>query len=120
MITCTCGGKMWRHGRSMIKFSGEEKTRFRCSECRKLESYYRNQGGNWRLENRATGHPRADSEFVRGGEMKLKINNRWVVLVHVVDKDMNEMDEWAIPGGGVATTEQVVEWAKENGVALST
>ena len=51
--------------------------------------------------------------------MKLRINGRWVVLVHVIE-DEKERDEWAIPGGGVATTEQVVEWAKENGVAAST
>ena len=119
MITCTCGGKMWRHGRSMIKFSGEEKVRFRCTACGKFESYYRNPDGNWRLEKRATGHPRADSEFLRGGEMKLRINGRWVVLVHVIE-DEKERDEWAIPGGGVATTEQVVEWANENGVDVST
>lgn len=65
MITCTCGGRMWRHDVSKIKFSGEEKTRFRCADCRKFESYYRKPGGQWRIESRRPGPPRDDSEFVR-------------------------------------------------------
>lgn len=58
--------------------------------------------------------------------MQLKIEGHWIQLVHT-GKVMLQGDkppkiellpDWAIPGGGIATSGQVMDWAMANGVEV--
>lgn len=55
---------MYRKGHSILKLSNEEKMRFRCVECKRFESYYRQIGGTeWHLEERNGRAIDDDREF---------------------------------------------------------
>lgn len=58
--------------------------------------------------------------------MQMKIEGQWVQLVRA-GKVMLQGDkppkiellpDWAIPGGGIATSGQVMDWAMANGVEV--
>lgn len=68
MKTCSCGGKMYRKGHSVLKRSNEEKMRFRCIDCKRWEMYYRKIGETeWHPETRPGHRPASDD-----GEFKWK------------------------------------------------
>lgn len=58
--------------------------------------------------------------------MKLRIDDSFVMLVNACDIKLRgnkppeavKTTDWAIPGGGVATTEQVLDWAMLNEVEM--
>lgn len=63
--TCTCGSVMWRHSKDRIITTGEEKIRFRCPACKRIESYYRKPGSDeWIADQRTPGsHKNEDAIF---------------------------------------------------------
>jgi len=65
MKTCPlCNGKMWRHQGHELK-SGEKLQRFRCVDCKFIESFYFHaESQTWTPEKRRKGRPYKVDEVV--------------------------------------------------------